>query len=242
MPHNITKLSVTSCEDDERVRHSPVLKGKLMKKYTVYCHINKLNGKKYVGITGQKVENRWRNGNGYQGQVFYNAILRYGWHNFYHEILYSGLTKHQAEQMEIKLISEWKTNDARYGYNASSGGESGNGGARCSEKRRVKMSNRMKGSKNPMFGKKGGMNGKKLTPEQRAKISKGNKGKKRSDKTLKEMSARASLAVKCSDGRIFMSRKQCATALGCCVDTVIKHIKSGEPFKGLILSNIDKES
>lgn len=207
--------------------------------YCVYCHTNKINGKKYVGITRQKPQNRWRNGNGYQGQIFHNAIQKYGWEEFYHEILFTDLTKEQAENKEIELIKKWKTSDSRYGYNASSGGESGNNGAPCSDTRRKKMSDRMKGSNNPMFGKKGGMNGKFLTEEQKLKISNGNKGKKRSTEVLKEMSIRASLGVKCSDGRIFVSRKECAKELGCCVDTVIKHIKNGKPFKGVILTNND---
>ena len=39
--------------------------------FTVYCHINKINGKKYVGITKQNPEIRWHSGNGYNN----NAIL-----------------------------------------------------------------------------------------------------------------------------------------------------------------------
>ena len=33
-------------------------------KWTVYVHINKVNGKRYVGITSLDVNDRWRNGDG----------------------------------------------------------------------------------------------------------------------------------------------------------------------------------
>lgn len=35
-------------------------------KWTVYVHINKVNGKRYVGITSLDVNDRWRNGDGYK--------------------------------------------------------------------------------------------------------------------------------------------------------------------------------
>ena len=94
--------------------------------YTVYCHTNKLNGKRYVGITSQKPEESWNNGQGYKSQsLFYNAIKKYGWHNFTHEILYTGLSANEASALEKKLISEWKSSDKRYGYNVQLGGLKG---------------------------------------------------------------------------------------------------------------------
>ena len=78
------------------------------RKYAVYCHTNKINGKKYVGITGNKPEYRWKNGLGYQNHPhFFAAIKKYGWHNFWHEVLYTGLTKAEAEEWETKLIKEY---------------------------------------------------------------------------------------------------------------------------------------
>lgn len=79
-------------------------------KYCVYCHTNKINGKKYIGITSQKPEHRWRNGEGYKNnEYFYHSIQKYGWHNFSHEILYTDLSKIEAENLEIKLIAEYDT-------------------------------------------------------------------------------------------------------------------------------------
>ena len=94
-----------------------------MKKYCVYCHTNKINGKKYIGITSQKPQHRWKNGQGYRNnEYFFRAIEKYGWHNFTHEILYTDLSKEDAECIEVKLIAEYKTTFNQNGYNIESGG------------------------------------------------------------------------------------------------------------------------
>lgn len=92
--------------------------------YKVYIHINKLNNKKYIGITCQNnINNRWKNGNGYKRcPRFYNAIQKYGWDNFYHLILAEDLNKEEAEKIEIYLIDLLKTNNSKYGYNLQKGG------------------------------------------------------------------------------------------------------------------------
>ena len=92
--------------------------------YKVYIYINKINGKKYVGQTGNSLELRaGKNGYGYKKCIhFYNAIQKYGWENFEPYIIYDNLTKDEADKFEIQLISLLKTMDENYGYNITSGG------------------------------------------------------------------------------------------------------------------------
>jgi predicted GIY-YIG superfamily endonuclease len=76
--------------------------------YTVYQHKNKINGKVYIGITSQKLEQRWGSqGCNYKSSPhFYSAIQKYGWDNFEHNILFD-LTKEQAclkEKSHKKLV------------------------------------------------------------------------------------------------------------------------------------------
>lgn len=126
------------------------------KKYCVYKHTSP-SGKVYIGITCQKVEYRWDNGNGYKGQVFYRAIQKYGWDNITHEILYCNLSREDACEMEIKLINFYNSSNNKFGYNQTKGGDypwiTGKKHS-ISTKRKIGMSNK----------------GRKLTKEQYEKI------------------------------------------------------------------------
>lgn len=95
------------------------------REFCVYCHTNKINGKKYVGITCKNPIRRWgAKGTGYRQNIhFYNAIQKYGWDNFEHEILYRGLTLEEATIVEVQLIAEYKSNNPGFGYNSTAGGE-----------------------------------------------------------------------------------------------------------------------
>ena len=99
------------------------------RKWIIYCHTNKINGKKYIGTTCKSPSHRWRgNGIGYcNNNHFYNAICKYGWNNFEHTILFCNLTKDDAYLIESKLIKQFNTTDQDYGYNISSGGFGGKG-------------------------------------------------------------------------------------------------------------------
>lgn len=91
--------------------------------YVVYVHQNKTDGKRYIGITNNPGR-RWCNkGKYYQGcPHFFNAIQRYGWDSFTHEIIESGLTLDEANEREQFYIAKYRTTDKRYGYNATIGG------------------------------------------------------------------------------------------------------------------------
>lgn len=94
--------------------------------YKVYKHTNIENGKVYIGITKQEPKRRWQNGYGYiDNKYFYNAINKYGWESFTHEVLYNNLSKEEAQEKEIELIAYYKSSDRKYGYNMSKGGETG---------------------------------------------------------------------------------------------------------------------
>lgn len=92
--------------------------------YVVYIHRNKINGKVYVGQSSN-LEERWRcNGKNYFNSIkFFNAIKKYGWDNFSHEVLYSNLNKEAADILEKELIIKY--NSIQNGYNLKDGGSRG---------------------------------------------------------------------------------------------------------------------
>ena len=95
--------------------------------YFVYVH-SCPNGKKYVGITRQIPKKRWNNGYGYvKNEHFSRAIKKYGWENIDHMIIEVD-TENEMYYLERYLIAYYNSNDPDYGYNNSSGGESGSYG------------------------------------------------------------------------------------------------------------------
>ena len=101
--------------------------------YYVYVYTNKINDKKYIGITCQKPEARWGvDGSRYlyrdtrYNSIFAAAIRKYSWENFEHEILFEGLSEAEAKQKERELIAKYRTyigfEDCQ-GYNMTLGGD-----------------------------------------------------------------------------------------------------------------------
>ena len=85
---------------------------------------------------------------GYQDNPhFFRAIVKYGWDNFKHEILFEGLTEDEAYEKEKELIKHHKSNDFQYGFNRSSGGRYPNEG--CHTRRTFKVKNPRRGCDAP---------------------------------------------------------------------------------------------
>lgn len=150
------------------------------KLFNVYKHTCP-NHKIYIGITSNKINRRWQNGFGYrENKHFFNAILKYGWDNIKHEILFTNLTKEEACKKEIELIAFYKSNQSKYGYNSSTGGEQPTTGRKLSDETKEKIRQAHLGLKRSRLSiektRKGNI-GKHLTEELKKKLSEERKGK-----------------------------------------------------------------
>ena len=92
----------------------------------IYMYTNtKDNNKKYIGQTSLTLEERagpnfihykesWK---------FYNAIQKFGIESFIKEVLYETESLDIANDIEINLISKYKTQNPEFGYNIQPGGK-----------------------------------------------------------------------------------------------------------------------
>lgn len=112
------------------------------RKYIVYEHVS-IDGKRYFGITSQKPNTRWRQGNGYiKNKHFYRSILKHGWENFEHNIILSDVDENIAKEKEQELIKLYNTTNPKYGYNITKGGDNR---PPCPDHVRKKISEKTKG-------------------------------------------------------------------------------------------------
>src|SRR3972149_4668882 len=99
-------------------------------KYVVYAHKSKVNGKVYVGITSKTIKWRWSEHcrkDKYRcglnsGNYFQRAIVKYGVGNWESNILEICDLLETVEAAEVKWIKHYKSNDKRFGYNLTEGG------------------------------------------------------------------------------------------------------------------------
>lgn len=149
--------------------------------FCVYRHTSP-SGKCYIGITNQDLERRWGS-NGYNYTIvkkdgklkhpyFANAILKYGWDNFKHEILHINLTKEEACAKEKEYIAYYKKGGKS--YNITDGGE-GLWGYKFTKEQIKKSAEKRRGIKQSpeTIAKRVAKNtGKTRTDEQKMKTSK----------------------------------------------------------------------
>lgn len=97
--------------------------------WIIYKHTNKINGKIYIGQTCQKLNDRWQEGKGYSNcRLFGNAVRKYGWNGFTHEILEDNIqTQEEANKKESYYIGKFNSYvrvKGSHGYNLTPGGDS----------------------------------------------------------------------------------------------------------------------
>ena len=92
----------------------------MVSNYIVYEHIFP-NGKKYIGVTND-CDKRWSSGEGYRNnRRMWRDILKCGWDNIQHNILFERLSEKDAKYYEARLITEEKTYLSEFGYNRNKG-------------------------------------------------------------------------------------------------------------------------
>ena len=182
--------------------------------YYVYIHTNKINNKKYVGITKQNPEKRWgNNGNNYKSSPhFYQAIQKYGWNNFKHLVIASQLTQEEACKMEKELIKKYNTQNRKFGYNILEGGIA----PQLPQEVKNKISKALKGNKNGL--------GKKCSEEKKRKISLAQKGRKLTEEHKVKLRKPKSITHPCSKEtreKIIANKKDKKAII--CIETGIEY-------------------
>lgn len=108
--------------------------------YFIYIFRNKTNNKVYIGKTNnierRKIEHLSKSKTPNNGH-FYNAIVKYGFDNFELDILFECDNEDIAYQKEEEYIKTYQSNNKKFGYNLTIGGEGLRG---ISEETRKKMS------------------------------------------------------------------------------------------------------
>jgi group I intron endonuclease len=161
----------------------------------VYKITNKLNGKSYIGQTIKNMSHRWLQHCKMNSHciALNSAIQKYGKNAFLIEEIAKYTNQEDLNNAEEYYI-EWYNTLVPNGYNLRTGG---NSSGKHNSETLARMSNARKGSKNPMYGKRGKLHhlfGKKHSIEAKNKMSlshRGNTahlGKPHSEETKKQMS------------------------------------------------------
>ena len=92
----------------------------------IYKITNKINNKVYIGLTTESIEKRWRTHKssvGKKNHPLYNSMKKHGVCNFCVEKIDSADNIEKLGELERFYIQKYKSNDSKYGYNITAGGE-----------------------------------------------------------------------------------------------------------------------
>jgi len=209
-------------------------------KNIVYCALNTLNNKVYIGYTQQTLNDRkkshishakWEKDNTY----FHNAINKYGKENFQWFVIFQGFFLEELKEKEKQFIKRFKSNDKQYGYNLTSGGE------QCyfNESVKLKISKRAKergigGEKNPFYGKRHSLE----TRKRWSKIRRGrpcsNPGYTHSNEIKKILSEKAK--IRNANPEFLLRLKEKAGKPVICLNNNIKYLSLKDAAKELSIN------
>ena len=155
-----------------------IMSKSIYRRTIIYKAENKVDGMVYIGKTIQPLQKRklkHQNGAIHRTTIFlHRALRKYGFENFSWEILDETFNEQYAlKVLEPHYIQKFKSNDPRFGYNMTSGGE-GVSGFTHSEKTKQKI--------------RKGNRGKHRSTKTKARISKARTGTKHSEETKQKMS------------------------------------------------------
>lgn len=183
--------------------------------YVVYIHTLKSDGRVYVGQTCN-LKNRWcGNGSRYEScSYFGNAIKKYGWDAFDHEVVLDGLSKDEADVYEDLLIDQYRSGEKGFGFNLRGGGSRGRLTPESIEKtRRANTGRKMSEEAKRRMSET--RTGRSLSEEHKKNIAAGHRKSDSARKHLEEMTEACKKRIRCVEtGQVFDSVNDAAAHIG----------------------------
>ena len=197
--------------------------------YKIYVHVNKVNGKIYIGQTkSENLNRRWNtDGSGYKTNThFWNAIQKYGWDNFNHVVLIEDLSLEEANLIEEELIKKYNSTNPKKGYNLRFGGNNSSFSEETINKFKEIRKGTQRGELNNFYGKRHSEETKQKLRENhlnRPAYFKGHKHSTDSKKKISESKKGIPLSDRTSNAKSvvqYSNENDCIKVWSCIMDAV----------------------